>query len=364
MKFIFAAVIFIHGLIHFMGFAKAFNYGEINQLMIPVSRTIGALWLLTGFLFVITAMLFFMKKDNWGMVAAVAVVISEVVIIMSWKDARFGTIPNVLILAAAFFSFTAVRFENTFRADVQQQFLSNNSLPASLLTEADLQPLPAPVQRYLHYTGVVNKPKVKNVRIVFEGQMRSRGKDWFKFRSVQYNFLDEPARLFFIKGKMFGVTVPGYHHYLQQKAVMDIRLFGLFGIVKMDGEEMNKTETVTFFNDMCLMAPATLIDKRIRWEAIDDTKSKAIFTNGNISITAILYFNEKGQLINFTSDDRYDVNEKLWIPFSTLVHEYKKFENHNLLYKGDAVWHYPEGEFVYGKFLLKDIEYNGNEFKN
>jgi hypothetical protein len=264
----------------------------------------------------------------------------------------------------AVFSFTSIRFEKAFRADAKQQFRSNNNLPTSLLTDADLQPLPAPVQKYLHYAGVVNKPKVKNVRIVFDGEMRSKGRDWFKFRSVQYNFFNEPTRLFFMKGKMFGVIVPGYHHYIQKKAVMDIRLFGLFSMVKMEGEEMNRAETVTLFNDMCLMAPATLIDSRIKWEPIDVKKTKAIFTNGNISITAILYFNEQGQLINFTSNDRYDVNGKQWIPFSTPVHEYKNFNSYNLLYKGDAVWHYPEREFVYGKFILKEIEYNIGDFKN
>jgi len=319
--------------------------------------------MLTAFLFIVATILYFMKKEYWWIMATVAVIISQAVIILSWKDAKFGTIANVLILIVTVFSFTAIQFEKAFRADVKQQFLSNNNLPTSLLTEADLQPLPAPVQKYLHYVGVVNKPKVKNVRIVFEGEMRSKEKDWFKFRSIQYNFFDEPTRLFFMKGKMFGVTVPGYHHYIQKKAVMDIRLFGLFIMIKMEGEEMNKAETVTLFNDMCLMAPATLIDKRIKWEPIDDKKTKAIFTNGNISITAILYFNAQGQLINFTSNDRYDVNGKQFIPFSTPVHAYKRFKNYNLLYKGDAVWHYPEGEFVYGKFLLKEIEYNGNEFK-
>jgi hypothetical protein len=166
-----------------------------------------------------------------------------------------------------------------------------------------------------------------------------------------------------MKAKMFGISVPGYHHYIQKKAVMDIRLFGLFTMVKMEGKELNKAETVTLFNDMCLMAPATLIDSRIRWETIDDKKAKAIFTNGNINITATLYFNVQGQLINFTSNDRYDVNGKQSIPFSTPVHKYENYNGYNVLYKGDAVWHYPEGEFVYGKFILKEIEYNVAELK-
>lgn len=121
---------------------------------------------------------------------------------------------------------------------------------------------------------------------------------------------------------------------------------------------MNKAETVTFFNDMCLLAPATLIDKRIVWEAIDKNSAKAIFTNHGISISAILYFNEQGQLINFLSNDRTEVNTMKSYPFTTPVHSYKNINDYNLFNEGDAIWQYPDGEFVYGKFKLKDVEYN------
>ena len=364
LKYLFSFLVFIHGLIHMMGFAKAYGYGNMQQLTKDISKPVGGIWLFACLLFIISAIGFLVKKEWWPVVIFFAVVVSQAVIIISWQDAKFATLANALILVVTVLSFSAIQFEKIFWADVKQQFITNNNWPTSLLTEADLQPLPLPVQKYLRYTGAVNKPKIKNVRIVFEGEMRSKGKNWFKFRSVQYNFFNEPSRLFFMKGKMFGVTVPGYHQYLQKKAVMDIRLFGLIPIVQMAGEKMNKAETVTLFNDMCLMAPATLIDKRIKWDPINDKKTKAIFTNGHISITAILYFNEQGQLINFISNDRYDVNGKQWLPFSTPVHEYKNYNGYNILYKGDAVWHYPEGEFVYGKFILKSIEYNVDEFKN
>ena len=49
--------------------------------------------------------------------------------------------------------------------------------------------------------------------------------------------------------------------------------------------------------------------------------------------------------------------------FSTPAKEYMKINDMNVLKYGEAVWHYPEGEFVYGKFNLKSIEYNVPEFK-
>ena len=229
-------------------------------------------------------------------------------------------------------------------------------LKADILTDTDLLPLPEPVQRFLKYAGVVNKPKVKNVKVVFDGQMREKGKNYFPFTSEQFNFFDEPTRLFFMKGKIFGVNVFGYHKYSNGKAIMDIRLFGLFSIVKKSGDFMDKAETVTLFNDMCLLAPATLIDKRIQWELINDTLVKATFTNKTISIKATLYFNHRGQLVNFISSDR-DINQ---YPFLTPVSEYKIINGYNLMSKAETVWDYTDGKFTYGKFVLKEIEYNIN----
>jgi hypothetical protein len=38
MKFLLPLILLIHGIIHLMGFAKAFNYAEINQLTQPIPK--------------------------------------------------------------------------------------------------------------------------------------------------------------------------------------------------------------------------------------------------------------------------------------------------------------------------------------
>jgi hypothetical protein len=362
LKYIFALIILVHGLIHFMGFSKAFGYGNITQLTKEISKPAGAFWLITALLFSATAVLFLLRKESWPMMALIAVIVSQVLIFTVWKDAKFGSIANLIILLAAIAAWGSQHFESKFRTDVKEHLLQTNNIQTDLLTETDLQHLPASVQKYLRYTGVLNKPKIKNMRLVFDGEMRDKGKDWFKFQSVQYNFFNEPTRLFFMKAKMFGITVPGYHDYQNQKARMNVKLFGLFPVAQHTGAEMNKAETVTVFNDMCLMASATLIDKRIEWQAIDSLSAKATFTNGANKISAILYFNEKGELINFISDDRYAISDMKQYRFSTPVKEYKEVNGRKVLSYGEAVWHYPDGEFVYGKFYLKSIEYNVSNF--
>lgn len=59
---------------------------------------------------------------------------------------------------------------------------------------------------------------------------------------------------------------------------------------------MDKAETVTFFSDMCCMAPPTLIDERIVWEEVYGNSIRASFTYNYITISVWLYFNEQGEL--------------------------------------------------------------------
>jgi hypothetical protein len=358
LKYIFALIIAIHGLIHCMGFAKAFGYGNITQLTKAISKTAGVCWLMTAAILIVAMVLLLLDKDSWPVIAIIGAIISQVLIFTVWQDTKFGSIANILVLIVAITSWGSIRFEAQFTSDVKTNLQQASAAPDSILTNADLRLLPPPVQQYIRYSGAINKPIIKNMRIIFEGNMRDKGKDWFKFRSVQYNFFEDPARLFFMKGKMYGLTVPGYHKYQQTVASMDIRLFGMIPIVQLKGPVMNKAETVTLFNDMCLLAPATLIDNRIKWVSWDSSSAKAIFTNGSNKITATLYFNRRGQLINFISDDRTAISTMQQYRFSTPVKDYQQMNGRNIMTYGETIWHYPDGEFVYGKFNLKSVEYN------
>jgi hypothetical protein len=357
MKGIVGFMLLVHGLIHFMGFTQAMGFGKLEQFSKEVSKPLGWLWLAGGLLFLAVALSYFLKKDAWPILAIAAVALSQTLIVMFWVDAKFGTIPNAIILVLAVIGLASIRFENAYRSDVLSRLQTTQSA-GEVIGEEDLQGLPLPVREYLRYVGVVGKPKVQNFRIRFAGEMRGRGKDWFHFTSEQYSFVAPPTRLFFMEAKINGLPTAGYHAYKDQTAGMRIKLLSLFPVVDIMGPELYPTETVTYFNDLCLFAPAGLIDPRIAWEEIDDLTVKAIFSSGGTAISALLFFNEEGQLVNFRSEDRISVDEMKTFPFSTPVKNYEQVDGYKLPTYGEAIWHYPDGEFVYGKFHLKEVAYN------
>ena len=113
---------------------------------------------------------------------------------------------------------------------------------------------------------------------------------------------------------------------------------------------------------MCLLAPGTLIDKDIAWEAVDDRTVRAWFRNGDHTIAATLFFDEQGFLTNFVSDDRSRASPdgKVFtrLRFSTPVRDYRDFGGVRLAAHGEARWLLPDGEFTYGEFTLEWASYN------
>jgi len=262
-------------------------------------------------------------------------------------------------------SSNAQNMRKQFKNEVSIGVKRTNALPDEILTEKDLEHLPQLVQKYIRYTGAVGKPKVKNMRVEFNGKIRGNPEDgWMKFKSVQYNFFDEPTRAFYINARKMGIPASGLHLYKNKAATMVMKIAGLFKVVDAKGPEMDQSETVTVFNDMCLMAPASLISKNIQWEEVDTVTVKAKFTNGNITIEATLIFNEKGELINFNSPDRYECNDGIHYynyPWSTPVANYKKLNGYNIFTFGKTIYHRPDIDFCYGEFNLSGIAYNVNE---
>ncbi|MBD3386363.1 hypothetical protein GF407_15745 [candidate division KSB1 bacterium] len=363
MKIALVVITAIHALIHLLGFLKAFHIYAVRELSLSVSKSRGLVWLLAFLLFVTTAVLYSLKMNTWWLFGFLGVIVSQILIIFFWKDAKFGTIVNLIILLFSVYGYSSWSFKSQYISDVREGLQRTTTMQSELLTEKDLAPLPELVQNYLNYVGVVGKPRVKNMRVVFKAQMRSKTQDWFSLEAEQYNFYDQSERLFFLDARVKGLPTQGYHVYKNGQAGMLIKLFSLFPVVDVKGEELFKAETVTLFNDMCFLAPATLVDDNIEWEPLDSTSVKATFTNRNHSISATLYFNDKDQLVNFISDDRYDVNEMKRYRFSTPLSEYGQINDYRLPAYGEAVWHYPEGEFTYGKYKLITVDYNVTNYR-
>lgn len=364
MKLIFALFLIVHGLIHLMGTAKALGVACVPQLARQIDRPLGARWLVAAALLGATAIFLFTWPRWWWVVGAVAVVVSQVVIVTGRTDARFGTVANVIVLAGVAFGFLS-QGPWSFRAEYDRETARGlgRSVATPLVTDADLVPLPQIVQRYIRLNGAVGQPRVQNFRARFHGQIRSGpSARWMSFNGEQYNFYDRPSRLFLMSASMFGIPVQAFHRFIGPSATMRVKVASLVTMVDAKGPEMDEAETVTLFNDLCVFAPGALIDARVRWQVVEAHSVAASFTNMSHTIRAVLSFNDRGELTNFVADGRAaasaDGKSFTKMRWSTPLSDYRAFGSHRVMTRGEGIWHSPAGDYSYLRFDLDAIDYN------
>ncbi|MCI0433563.1 MAG: hypothetical protein L0271_07930 [Gemmatimonadetes bacterium] len=288
---------------------------------------------------------------------------SQYLIISAWTDARFGTVANIIVFLVALYGF-ASRGPVSFRAEYEREVRARSGAPvADLVSEADLSPLPEPVQRYLRLNRVVGQPRVRDFTARWRGRIRATATDpWMEFVAEQHNFPREPARFFLMAARRNGLPVDVFHAFHGGTASMRVRLLSVFPLVTHQGPDLDRAETVTVLNDLCLLAPAALIDPAIRWEPIDAHSVRVHYAPGAHTVTAELRFNDAGELIDFVSDDRLVVSadgkgltRQRW---STPWGEYRNFGSSRVGTRGEGRWHAPDGEFVYIELELLDLQMN------
>ena len=359
----FAIVLVVHGLIHLLGTAKAFGWIDLPQLTQPISVTVGAVWLMSALLFMATAVSMFVWSRWWWAIGLCAVVVSTLVILPSWTDAKVGILANGLIVVGLVFGFLSqgpFSLRGEYDRDVERHVSFD---PSPAVTEAALVHLPALLQQYLRRAGVVGQPRVRNFLVRMHGRIRDgRQGRWMPFASEQYNVVNPPARLFYLNASMFAIPVQGYHRYVEASASMRVKAAALVPVAAAEGDQMTQAETVTLFNDMCIMAPATLIDPALEWEAVDARTVKGRFTHAGHTIAAMLSFDDAGELTNFVSDDRFQTSAAnkttRQVRWSTPVHDYRTYGAVRLASRGEGQWHDAEGHYAYIELTIDDVQYN------
>jgi hypothetical protein len=373
MRIAFSVLIAVHAFIHVMGFAKAFGLASLAQLKIPISRPMGVLWLAAAVLILGAVALLFAAPRWFWLVGVAGLVVSQIAIVASWGDARFGTIANVVLLVAVVYGAFAwgpfglrAEYERLVRDGTSR--MASSAQPPNI-TEANLVALPRLVQRYLRFAGVVGTPKVQGFRARMTGRIRgSATAPWMPFTAEQVNLYDPPRRYFWMEATRGGLPVDGLHAYGEADASMRIRLLSLVPVVDLGGPEMMRTETVTILNDMSIFAPGRLLDPAIRWRELDGRSVEATYSNGPHTIRAVLVFDDSGALVDFWSDNRPALGEdgKTMIPqrWSTPIRDYRAMGRYKLATRGEGRYAAPEGEYAYIELEVNEVStevvsYNG-----
>lgn len=228
--------------------------------------------------------------------------------------------------------------------------------------ESDLEGLPTAIRRYIEKCGYLGQRKMNLVRMEYRDVAFSQGKNGPKLTIdyTQYDFVKTPARLAMIKSSMFGIPFQGYDYYRVGKGGMKGVIAKLITLFDQTGDEMDKACLVTFLAES-MFAPSALLQDYVEFEEIDDKTVKATITAYGQTVSGVFSFNEEYEMISFTTNDRAVVGSDgsvEYVPWSALCGEYKVGENGiKCPTKFQAVWNYPDGDFVYFDGTINSVEY-------
>jgi hypothetical protein len=352
----------VHGAIHALGFARAFGLVGPDMLKQPVLPLTGIAWLGATALLWVAALLLALHVRGWWVPATLGVIVSQMLIVGAWHDAKYGTIANLIVLVPIVLAALDHRrgsLRATYDRDVREGLAPVQ--PAPVVTEAELAPLPQLVRTHLRRAGVVGRPRVRNFHARFAAEMRGGADEpWMQAHADQYEFFAPAERLFFMRASRRGVPFDVLHRYIGDRATMQARVAGLVPVIDASGPEMTQSETVTLLNDMCVFAPGALVDAPIEWEPIDAHTVRATLANAGHRVSAELTFDARGDLVDFRSDDRYriDGRTKQRLRWTTPLDDYRDFDGVRLPARGEARWTEGERTWTYGRFRLERIAYN------
>ncbi len=256
-----------------------------------------------------------------------------------------------------------------FAAEVATAGLSSETAPGTVVTETDLLALPAPVQRYMRFMGVVGRPRDWSFQLNSKGRFRLKPEDgaWFDVETWQYNTRLDVARLFRMEGRMSGLLpVVARDTYVAGKGRMVGKLFDLVTVADGQGPEYDLGELVTYLNDAVLFAPSFLLGPEVTWSAIEADAFDVALTDRGRTVTARVLLDAEGGVRDFVTTDRYledpeDPKHPLvrgeW---HTPVVGWQRVDGRALPTAGQGMWQLKQGPYVYAElnFAASGCEFN------
>jgi len=268
----------------------------------------------------------------------------------------------IVVIIASFIIIGNLAFKSKVSGEVKELFKKSQETKLKVVTEEDIKYLPEPIQRYLRYSQIIGKEEIKTVRLKQKGFIRTSEKQkWMLFEAEQYYTTNPPGFIWFATAKAAPfLSIKVRDRFYEGRGNMLVKLFGLKNIADATGPEMDQGTLIRYLNEI-MWFPTAYLSEYIQWEPIDSNSAKATISYQGVTASAVIHFNEKGELTNFVAERYRDVGGKFVMEtWSTPIKGYKEIKGIRIPFKGEGVWNLSSGDFSYIRLEVTDIEYNNS----
>ncbi len=269
--------------------------------------------------------------------------------------------------------FTHIHGLNKYKNTIKKQInvLLNNTKPyeSEIVTKEEVNKLPKPVQKFLSFSGVIEKKKPQNIRLVQKGALRihftdkwrkEERKRWLPFKAVQYISTNPPGFIWFANVKSFQST----DILMDGKGSISTNHMGFKKKADITGKEVDEGSLLRYIAEM-IWFPAAMVNDYIRWEAIDDTSAKATLKVNDKSVSGTFKFDNEGKIVNFIGERHFHVTQGHHIlgRWETPVEKYKEISGIKIPSFVKGVWDFDEDtkQLLFSEALVSDVQYDVDE---
>lgn len=356
MKYAMLFAFLFHALIHSFGFLRAFGWAKLSEIALTPSPLFGILWLLAAVLLSLTAGLWWVGTANWWVVGAVAVLLSQFLIIGAWSDAKFGTFPNLLICGLLLAAYGGFRTERL--AQQQEVAMIDRVSESGAIT---IGHLPPPVQRWLEASGALALDPADWVVLHQHSRMKLSvdQSSWYTADSRQLVTLSPPAFQWTVKMSMNPlVTVLGRDVFAGGKGFTNMKAGGIFSVAKSeDDPKIHEAALQRYLAEMVWYPWAATADN-MEWTPIDDRSARATLTIGDVVGSGVFYFSKEGKFQQFKAD-RYRESgpEAKRTEWTVRVLKNGQFMGLKVPVLLQVDWQLKEGKWTWLEMEVTDIAY-------
>ncbi|WP_232540079.1 DUF6920 family protein [Azohydromonas aeria] len=270
---------------------------------------------------------------------------------------------GLLCIAGAVVLYGQMRWNAGTKELRQQLEAARLDIEPKVFNQAELEGLPAPVQRYFRAAIQDGQPIIAAVNMAHVGSfnMGETTDNWKPFKSTQRVITRRPGFDWDVRVSMLpGMAVHVHDAYVAGEGVLHAAIFGLIPVVNLRGPgPVAQGELMRFLAEAAWYPTALLPSQGVRWQAVDDRSARATLSDGSLLLTLLFRFNSDGlvEMVRAEARGRTVGRTIVPTPWQGRFWNYVSQEGMRVPLEGEVAWLLPEGEKTYWRGKVTAIHY-------
>ena len=234
---------------------------------------------------------------------------------------------------------------------------------ASRYNAYEIEHLPAPVARYFRTVLKDGQRIITAASVEHAGSfnLSATGEKWKLFTSTQRVISRRPGFVWNARIAMApGVSVYVHDAYVGSEGILTPAIFGLLTMAgDIGARDLAEAEFMRFFAEAAWYPTALLPSQGVVWQAVDTHTASATLTDGAISATMLVNFNQAGLIDSVRFDARAAMVGKVVVPmpWEGRWSDYQERNGMLVPLSGEAAWLHVDGRKPYWRGTITAITY-------